>query len=168
MTLAVPDNLKESRLIKNAVWRQALEDQMRFFMEVRYHGGLKSLRLPAELFPSSSSVTVLVFVALGIDIVVLLYFYRTVLHFPTMLQNTRSNPTNMSSEAGPPPEAPVIASGAVNSASNKHRREEEHETLKRELEIQILEQKLANKKAQSALERSSTKSMMTMTRTKVR
>jgi ATP-dependent exoDNAse (exonuclease V) alpha subunit len=25
MTLAIPDNLKESRLVKNVVWRQALE-----------------------------------------------------------------------------------------------------------------------------------------------
>jgi hypothetical protein len=159
MTLAVPDNLKESRLIKNAVWRQALEDVLWKFAtnrlrcgnlgllpRTRYHGGLKSLRLPAELFPSSSSLTVLVFVVLSIHIVVLLYFHGTVLHFPTMPRNTRSNPANMSSEAGPPPEAPVIASGAVNSASNKHRREEEHETLKRELEIQILEQKLAKEK----------------------
>jgi hypothetical protein len=41
-----------------------------------------------------------------------------------------------------------VASGAVNSASNKRCREEEHKTLKLELEIQILEQKLANEKAQ--------------------
>jgi hypothetical protein len=62
----------------------------------------------------------------------------------------------VSPETGPPPEAPlIVASGAVNNTSNKRRREEEHETRKRELEIQILEQKLANERAQTdALERS--------------
>jgi hypothetical protein len=37
-----------------------------------------------------------------------------------------------------------MASGSMNNPLNKRRREEEHETRKRELEIQILEQKLAH------------------------
>jgi hypothetical protein len=72
-----------------------------------------------------------------------------------MPRRSNRNRADVSPEAGLPPEAPA---GAVNNLSNKRRREdsEEHETRKREPEIQILEQKLANERAQTdALERSS-------------
>jgi hypothetical protein len=55
-----------------------------------------------------------------------------------MPRRSNGNRANVSPEAGPPLEAPVIASGAVNNPSNKRRRAEEHETRKRELEIQII------------------------------
>ena len=73
-----------------------------------------------------------------------------------MPRRSHRNRPDVSPEAEPPLEAPVVASGAVNNPSNKRRREEEHETRKRDLEIQILEQKLANERAQTdALARSS-------------
>ena len=65
-------------------------------------------------------------------------------------RNTRNNRVTSDSEAqSPEPNDASAPETSTFNASNKRCHEEEHEARKCELEIQILEQKLVNERAQS-------------------